>query len=315
MIPLRDHNPTADAPLVTYALIAVNIVVFLYQFSLLSAGPQAAEAFVMSFGAVPAHIGAAIGGDYPVLPAFAPVVTSMFLHGGFMHLIGNMWFLWIFGDNVEDELGHVGYLAFYLACGVMASLAHFMSDPASAIPAIGASGAISGVMGAYLIRFPHARVTTLIPLFIIFTTVELPAALILVYWFAIQFFSGAASFGAEGGGVAWWAFRSEASSPGARSSWPPPRKPTIGPCAAPPGSRSVAGRELRQPIRNPRESRRLLRRQTSAARNDLRPVPRHIPSARIEPPSEGCANSFSAVPISMSGSVRTRTATSTSPST
>ncbi len=205
MIPLRDHNPTADAPLVTYALIAVNIVVFLYQFSLLSAGPQAAEAFVMSFGAVPAHIGAAIGGDYPVLPAFAPVVTSMFLHGGFMHLIGNMWFLWIFGDNVEDELGHVGYLVFYLACGVMASLAHFMSDPASAIPAIGASGAISGVMGAYLIRFPHARVTTLIPLFIIFTTVELPAALILVYWFAIQFFSGAASFGAEGGGVAWWA--------------------------------------------------------------------------------------------------------------
>ncbi len=205
MIPLRDHNPTAGAPYVTYGLIAVNTVVFLYQFSLLSAGPNDAEMFVMSFGSVPAKITAALGGDYPLVPAFVPVFTSMFLHGGFLHLIGNMWFLWIFGDNVEDELGHGGYLAFYLVCGLAASFGQYLSDPSSTIPSIGASGAISGVMGAYLIRFPHARITTLIFLFIFITTVELPAAVILIYWFAIQFFSGAASFGGEAGGVAWWA--------------------------------------------------------------------------------------------------------------
>jgi membrane associated rhomboid family serine protease len=116
-----------------------------------------------------------------------------------------MWFLWIFGDNVEDELGHVTYLAFYLFCGVLAAAAHYVTAPYSTIPTVGASGAISGVMGAYMMRFPFARITTLVPLFVIFTTIELPALVMLVYWFVIQFVSGAAEIGMEGGGVAWWA--------------------------------------------------------------------------------------------------------------
>ena len=116
-----------------------------------------------------------------------------------------MWFLWIFGDNVEDDLGHGQYLLFYVLCGVLATAAHFVTNPLSTLPSVGASGAISGVMGAYVVRFPQARITTLIPFVIFFTTVELPAAVMLLYWFAIQFLSGASSIGAEGGGVAWWA--------------------------------------------------------------------------------------------------------------
>ncbi|MCB1018684.1 MAG: rhomboid family intramembrane serine protease [Acidobacteria bacterium] len=205
MFPLRDDAPRSGFPTITVALIVINVVVFAYQASLLAQAPHAEEAFVMAFGAVPAKISLALAGRSPLLEGLIPVLTSMFLHGGLMHLVGNMWFLWIFGDNVEDELGHVEYLLFYLLCGVIAAAAHYASNPYSTVPTVGASGAISGVMGAYMVRFPFARITTLIPIFILFTTVELPALVMLVYWFVIQFVSGAAETGLEGTGVAWWA--------------------------------------------------------------------------------------------------------------
>jgi membrane associated rhomboid family serine protease len=205
MFPLRDDAPRSGFPSVTVFLIAVNVVVFFYQTSLFLNAPQAEEAFVQAFGSVPAKVSLALAGRASWEQGLLPILTSMFLHGGLMHIAGNMWFLWIFGDNVEDELGHVPYLGFYLVCGVLASLAHYASNPYSTIPAVGASGAISGVMGAYMMRFPFARITTLIPLFVFFTTVELPALVMLVYWFVIQFLSGSAETGMEGSGVAFWA--------------------------------------------------------------------------------------------------------------
>ncbi|MBI1353397.1 MAG: rhomboid family intramembrane serine protease [Acidobacteria bacterium] len=205
MIPLRDDAPRWTFPGVTLALIGVNVLVFLFQMSLYTRyGPEGEQAFVMSFGAVPARVSAALTGRASLEAGLIPIFTSMFLHGGWMHLLGNMWFLWIFGDNIEDDLGHGQYLAFYLGCGVLASLAHYLSNPLSTLPSVGASGAISGVMGAYVVRFPRARITTLIPILVVFTTVELPAAVMLLYWFAIQFLSGATTV-SEGAGVAWWA--------------------------------------------------------------------------------------------------------------
>jgi len=205
MIPLRDDAPRGSYPYVTVLFIAVNVAVFVYQLKLSFESPGAVEAFVYSFGAVPAKVSAALAGEYSLQSGLLPLLSSIFLHGGFFHLLGNIWFLWIFGDNVEDELGHFTYALFYLGCGLIASVAHFLANPGSSIPAVGASGAIAGVMGAYVIRYPWAKIVTLIPLFIFFTTVELPAVVILVYWFVIQFVSGAASIGSEGGGVAWWA--------------------------------------------------------------------------------------------------------------
>ncbi len=212
MIPLRDNAPRSSYPYVTVALIAANVAVFLYQFALSVGSPQAGQAFVQSFGSVPANMSAALVGRYPLDDGFAPVFTSMFLHGGWMHLIGNMWFLWIFGDNIEDELGHGYYVFFYLVAGLVATGAHFITNPFSNVPTVGASGAISGVMGAYMVRFPWARVLTLIPIFFFFTTIELPAVVLLAYWFLIQFVSGAADFGTQG-----------VESPGGRTSaasWP-----------------------------------------------------------------------------------------------
>ncbi len=203
MIPIRDDAPRLTVPVVTWFLIAANVGIFLYQFSLGLGSPRAELAFIGSYAVVPARVTSALTGSGPFVAGLLPIVTSMFLHGGWMHLIGNVWFLWIFGDNVEDELGHGVFLVFYLGCGVLAAVAQFLADPTSSIPMVGASGAIAGVMGAYLIRFPRARVTVLLPIVIIWTTVQLPAFLMLTYWLAIQVFSGAGS--AAGGGVAWWA--------------------------------------------------------------------------------------------------------------
>ena len=193
MIPLRDTIRSHSKPVVTSLIILTNVLVFFYMLSL---EPYSQNHFINLYALTPARFS---------LPA---VITSMFLHGGWMHLIGNMWFLWVYGDNVEDVLGHGKYLIFYLACGVAASLTQYAVSPDSRVPTLGASGAIAGVMGAYLIKFPHSRILTLIPIFFFFTTIEIPAALILVYWFILQFFSGLGSVGysqVSQGGVAWFA--------------------------------------------------------------------------------------------------------------
>lgn len=205
MIPLKDRNPTSTAPVVNVLLIVVNVLVFLYQFSL---GPEHGERFILANALIPARLVHSLGAPgVPVGTALAPLVTSMFLHGGFLHILGNMWFLWIFGDNVEDRLGHFSYLAFYLLCGLGAGILQLLVSFNSGIPMLGASGAISGVLGAYIVMFPRARVLTLVPLLFFFFTVDLPAMVILGYWFLIQFLSGIESLGmrAGGGGTAWWA--------------------------------------------------------------------------------------------------------------
>ena len=204
MFPIRDDAPRLTVPFVTWLLIAANVGVFLYQFWLGLVSPRTEYAFMAAFSVVPARVSGALVGHEPFVASLLPMLTSMFLHGGWMHLLGNMWFLGIFGDNVEDELGHFFYVLFYLGCGVLAAVAQFLADPGSSIPMVGASGAIAGVMGAYLIRFPRARVTVWIPIFVIFgPRVALPAFLMLTYWLGIQLLSGWGSAGQ--GGVAWWA--------------------------------------------------------------------------------------------------------------
>lgn len=193
MIPLRDSVPSSGTPLVTLGIIALNVLVFFHQLTL---SDYELHHFVSHYGVIPARL------------QITDLFTAMFLHGGFMHLIGNMWFLWIYGDNVEDVLGRAKYLAFYLACGLAGSLAQIAASPGTTIPNIGASGAIAGVMGAYLLKFPHARVLTLIPLFVFFFTQELPAYIILIYWFVLQFFSGVGTMAESSsatGGIAWFA--------------------------------------------------------------------------------------------------------------
>ncbi|MGB7435453.1 MAG: rhomboid family intramembrane serine protease [Candidatus Acidiferrum sp.] len=199
MIPLKDDNPTRTFPYVNWLLIGINVVVFLYQVQL---PPHAAKAFVIANATIPMRIAAFLHGYLGFKMAFYPLFTSMFLHGGWMHLLGNMLFLYVFGDNVEDYFGHVGYLIFYLFCGVMSGFFHVLFNLHSSLPAIGASGAISGVMGAYAVLYPHARVLMLFFVFLI----PIPALFVLGYWFVLQFLEGIGEFGsAASGGVAWWA--------------------------------------------------------------------------------------------------------------
>ncbi len=197
MLPLTDHNPRRIVPVVNYLLIAANVFMFFWEISL---GPNIErDLFLVSF--VPARFWAAP--LYP--PNLIRIVISMFLHGGWLHLGGNMLYLWIFGDNIEDRLGHFKYVIFYLLCGFMATMTHAVMNAGSRLPSIGASGAIAGVLGAYLILFPRARVTTLIPIFVFITIRELPAVLVLGLWFVLQFFVGVASIGESAeatGGVA-----------------------------------------------------------------------------------------------------------------
>jgi len=199
MIPLRDVNRARSVPIVNYTLIVLNSLVFIYELLL---GPDV-EAFFYEFGFVPRRFFEAFGWG-EVLTLF----TSMFLHGGWVHFLGNMWFLHIFGDNVEDRMGHGRYLAFYLLTGLIAGLTQGILSMGSGIPNIGASGAISGVMGAYLRFFPGARVLTLVPVFFFYEIVEIPAFVYLFLWFILQFFQGTFSLAAGttgAGGVAWWA--------------------------------------------------------------------------------------------------------------
>lgn len=201
MIPIRDAIRSKNFPAVNVTLIGLNILAFLWQ---LSQGPHLKEAFFL-YGVVPIRYSdPEISAQFTTFQQWLPFLTSMFLHGGFLHILGNMWFLYIFGDNVEDRLGHIRYLVFYLLCGVAAGLIHLLTNWNSKIPTIGASGAISGVMGAYLLLYPRSRIMTLIPIFFFFQFVELPAFIFLGYWLLIQLFS--AGLTPRGvGGVAWWA--------------------------------------------------------------------------------------------------------------
>jgi hypothetical protein len=204
MIPLRDDIHSSGIPFVTYVLIGGNILAFLMELSL---GPNL-ERFIYIFGVVPQKVTYAVFEAPALLPyAIVPFFTSIFLHGGWLHLLGNMLYLYIFGDNVESVFGHFRYLVFYLACGIAASLTHLLANPSSNAPTIGASGAIAGVLGAYFLLFPRARVVTLVPIFFFITFIKIPAVLFLGLWFLLQFMSGSMSYGtnAATSGVAWWA--------------------------------------------------------------------------------------------------------------
>lgn len=210
MIPIRDDTPRFSTPYVTYFLIALNTLIFLWEWSIGLQSERALNVIMFEFGVVPSHVSAALGGSTQITlaQAFFPILTSMFLHASWLHIIGNMWVLWIFGDNIEDYLGHFGYLLFYLACGFAAAVAHIFLNWGSRVPSVGASGAIAGIMGAYFILYPKARVLTLVPLIIFFTFWWLPAWIVLGYWFLLQFLSGAATSIAttsQTGGVAFWA--------------------------------------------------------------------------------------------------------------
>jgi len=196
MIPLRDDNPIRTRPLVTFALIALCTLAFLWQVSL-SANGQQQVAYL--FGFIPAVLfgNAQLEGQW--IPASTTIITSMFLHGGWLHLIGNMLYLWIFGDNIEDRIGRGRFLVFYLVCGGVAALGQGLADPQSEIPMIGASGAISGVLGAYLVLYPRAKVLVLLPLLIFITTVRVPALVVLGIWFAGQLLSSLIAAPGSGG--------------------------------------------------------------------------------------------------------------------
>jgi len=213
-LPLRDNNPTIHFPVVTVGLIVVNVLVFIYELSL---GPDV-NAFIASYGTVPYEIthntdlNGLSRGVSTVHQHGPPIIqltliTSMFLHGGFLHIFGNMLFLWIFGNNIEDILGSWHFLFFYFACGLIAALTYIITQPQSTVPTVGASGAVAGVLGAYAVSFPRARVHTLVFIFLFIRVIELPAAFLLVFWFLIQSFSGLASLtgGGAHGGVAWFA--------------------------------------------------------------------------------------------------------------
>jgi membrane associated rhomboid family serine protease len=203
MLPLRDVNPTRNFPIMTIILIAINVLVFIYELVL---GPQL-EGFVQSWATIPYEI--THGVDLPpasIQPIYLTLITAMFLHSGFVHIAGNMLYLWILGNNIEDVMGPLRFLVFYLLCGLAAAFAQIAVGPNSEIPNIGASGAIAGVLGAYLLLFPRAEVETLVFLGFFVRLVRLPALLLLGFWFVLQLFSGVAGLGMEAaGGVAWFA--------------------------------------------------------------------------------------------------------------
>ena len=221
--PYKDDNPRLLVPFVTYIIIALNLIVFFYQMGL---DFVAGQEFTLSFGLIPATFTDLPRGEISVAYAqylseatntsifldvtpnspYLTVFTSMFMHGGIMHLLGNMLFLWIFGDNIEGALGHVKFAVFYLLCGIGAAAGQIFVDVNSMVPMIGASGAISGVLAAYMLRYPHARIHTFVFLIVIFTTIQIPAFIVIGIWFATQVMSGIGTLGTNsGGGVAWFA--------------------------------------------------------------------------------------------------------------
>lgn len=200
MIPFKDNNPTRYFPIVTIAIIAVNVAVFIFQFL----SPYNSQKIAYAYGAVPRAL-LTFDTVHPLHPLLT-IFTSMFMHGGLLHLGSNMLYLWIFGNNIEDKLGYVKFIIFYLLCGVVAAYAHALTNPASTVPMIGASGAISGILGAYILLFPHTRVHTLVFFVFFFQILQLPAIIVIGFWIAIQFLNGLISHGAAAqGGIAWFA--------------------------------------------------------------------------------------------------------------
>lgn len=200
MIPLKDDLPTRNFPVVTVTLIAINILVFFYEVSL---GPGT-EGLIFAYGAIPFRLMQGIETGRPTLPVVISLFTSMFLHGGLMHVGGNMLYLWIFGNNIEDVMGHARFLFFYLICGIAAVYSHAFIDPTSRVPMIGASGAVSGVLGAYVLLFPHAKVLTLVPIGFFIQIIRVPAVIVLGLWIVVQFLNGLLTSN-QMGGVAWFA--------------------------------------------------------------------------------------------------------------
>lgn len=202
MIPIRDSVRPRRRPVVNWTIIAINLLVFFYGLGL--SGQQLEDVY-FHYGVIPSEVFHLIQTGAPLEPLFLPFLSAMFLHGGWFHVIGNMWYLWIFGDNVEDRLGHFRYLLFYLVAGIIGSIAHILTNPTSPVPVIGASGAIAGVLGGYLISFPRSRVLALVPVFFFFTLMEVPAVIYLALWFVLQLFNGTLSLGGVANPVAWWA--------------------------------------------------------------------------------------------------------------
>lgn len=201
MIPLRDSTRSRTFPIINLTLIIINFIVFFQEISLSS---QGLNQLTLTYGLIPARVTAGLASGASLLTLTIPFITAMFLHGNWLHIIGNMLYLWIFGDNVEDRVGHIPYLFLYLLVGIAGSITHILSNPASQVPIIGASGAIAGILGAYFISYPKAKVLTLLPLFFFITLVEIPAVWFLLFWFVMQLFSGfATSVAADS--VAWWA--------------------------------------------------------------------------------------------------------------
>jgi membrane associated rhomboid family serine protease len=199
VIPLRDSIRSRTFPFVNLTLIALNVAVWFYELSL---GPRL-EGFIQTFAVVPAnysHFSPLAMGEQII-----PLFSSMFIHGGWLHIIGNMMFLYIFGDNVEDRVGHLRYIVFYLLCGLVASTTHIIVNPTSTLPTVGASGAIAGVLGAYMLLYPKARVKALVPIFILLHVVEVRSFFFLGFWFLFQFLYARFASGGDAGGVAWWA--------------------------------------------------------------------------------------------------------------
>jgi membrane associated rhomboid family serine protease len=202
MIPLRDNVPTRRFPVITLILIALNVVVFLSQVLL---GPQAAARHASLYGLIPWEITHGVARVPHPVPLYGTLLTSMFVHGGLLHIAGNMLYLWIFGNNVEDAMGRARFLVFYFLCGVGGALAHWMVNPLSTIPMVGASGAVSGVLGAYLFLHPSARILTLVIFGWFIRVLEIPAGVVLGFWIVVQLVNGWVTFGGQSGGVAWFA--------------------------------------------------------------------------------------------------------------
>lgn len=206
MIPIHDDNPTSITPYITYILLTINVLVFIWELSL---GQQLQVVFY-SLGVVPAVLvgNGYLPAEFVLIPSWLSIFSSMFLHGGWMHLLGNMLYLWVFGNNIEDAMGHMKFILFYCLCGITAVYAQALPEPDSTIPMVGASGAISGILGAYLLLYPRAKVLMVIPLWIVFYTIRVPAFFVLLFWFGMQLFStyiagdqqGGVAFGAHIGG-------------------------------------------------------------------------------------------------------------------